>query len=108
LAHKVYRILNPLQAVAPVQCLANIDIPVLFMNGSEDYRNSEEAWLKISIKANTSSNTTTLQVQSELKVYEGGDHFFMHDSRFVNDILESIHAFAEKVSKKKKNDSGHE
>ena len=32
-----------------------------------------------------------------LKVYPDGDHFFMHDSRFVNDVLESIDSFATKV-----------
>jgi pimeloyl-ACP methyl ester carboxylesterase len=90
------------QAQAQVECLRlsdpalyipKISVPILFMNGSMDYRDSENKWLEISMK-----NDTT--VASELKVYEGGDHFFMHDSRFVEDVLESLHVFAKKVPKK--------
>jgi pimeloyl-ACP methyl ester carboxylesterase len=89
------------QAVAQVECLRlsnpaqyipQIKVPILYMNGSKDYRDSEDKWLEISLKNDSTG------VASELKVYEGGDHFFMHDSQFVEDVLESIHAFAKKVS----------
>jgi hypothetical protein len=81
-----------MQTVAPAQCLANMTTSILFMNGSEDYRDSEDKWLEICNKNyKTNHDTTPTPVPSELKVCEGGDHFFLHDSRFVNDILESIH-----------------
>jgi pimeloyl-ACP methyl ester carboxylesterase len=80
-----------LRLVAPAQYIPKISFPILFMNGSKDYHDSQDKWLDISMK-----NETT--VPSELKVYEDGDHFFMHDSRFVNDVLESIHEFAKKLS----------
>ena len=35
--------------------------------------------------------------RSELKVYEDGDHFFCHDTRFVDDILERMYKFIQAV-----------
>jgi hypothetical protein len=31
-------------------------------------------------------------------VYEGGDHFFPHDSRFYKDIMERMDKFAKQLS----------
>ena len=77
-----------LKAVAPAEYLPRIEkFPILFMNGSEDYRDSENKWLELCVK----------KEDSELKVYEKGDHFFMHDKRFVDDILSRMEAFSKKV-----------
>jgi pimeloyl-ACP methyl ester carboxylesterase len=36
-----------LKQVAPAQLIPLLDIPILFMNGSEDYRDSENKWLDL-------------------------------------------------------------
>jgi pimeloyl-ACP methyl ester carboxylesterase len=81
------------QAVQQVECLHTVkpadhipsyDFPILFFNGSEDHRDSEDKWLSLCKD----------QERSSLKVYEGGDHFFSHDSRFVDDIIERMEKFA--------------
>ena len=54
-------------------------------SASNDYR-SWIPWLNLC--------DTPDEVNSVLKVYDGGDHFFMHDSRFVEDVLKDIHDFA--------------
>jgi pimeloyl-ACP methyl ester carboxylesterase len=83
------------QAVAQVECLKTVapgdyipdfQFPVLFMNGSEDYRDSENLWLDLCVNK-----------KSELKVYERGDHFFTHFSCFVEDILSRFDAFAKNL-----------
>jgi pimeloyl-ACP methyl ester carboxylesterase len=71
-----------LRQIAPAKLLPRIHIPILYMNGSLDHRDSENIWLKLSTSP-----------QSSLKVYEGGDHFFTHDSRFVDDILARMAEF---------------
>jgi pimeloyl-ACP methyl ester carboxylesterase len=71
-----------LRQIAPAKLLPRIHIPILYMNGSLDHRDSEDIWLKFSPSP-----------QSSLKVYEGGDHFFTHDSRFVDDILARMAEF---------------
>lgn len=73
-----------LKSVAPETLIPTIDIPILFMNGSKDYRDSENKWLDLCVRKDLSS----------LKVYEGGDHFFTHDKRFVDDIVERWDSFA--------------
>lgn len=70
-----------LKAVAPAELIPNILVPILYMNGSEDHRDSEQKWVELS------------KERSSLKVYESGDHFFTHDSRFVDDIIEKILEF---------------
>lgn len=77
-----------LKAVAPAEYIPRLLFPLLFMNGSEDYRDSEEKWLELS----TNKSST-------LKVYIGGDHFFTHDKRFVDDILERLDNLSKLVSK---------
>lgn len=77
---------NCLGAVAPEELIPTLDIPILFMNGTEDHRDCEEKWLELCVNE-----------QSELKDYEGGDHFFTHDSRFLDDILTRWHEFSEKL-----------
>jgi pimeloyl-ACP methyl ester carboxylesterase len=76
-----------LKTVAPAQYIPNLTFPILYMNGSEDYRDSENIWLDLCVD----------KEKSELKVYEGGDHFFIHDTRFVEDILTRMDAFAKKL-----------
>lgn len=75
-----------LQAVAPADKIPSFQFPVLFFNGSEDYRDSEGRWL----------DACERREQSSLKVFEGGDHFFTHDSRFVNDFMDTIVSFSER------------
>lgn len=78
-------ICNCMQAVAPADKIPNFQFPVLFFNGSEDYRDSEGRWL----------DACERRAQSSLTVFEGGDHFFTHDSRFVNDFMDTIVSFSE-------------
>jgi pimeloyl-ACP methyl ester carboxylesterase len=72
-----------LKAVAPADYIPRLDIPILFMNGSKDYRDSENRWLELCVNQ-----------QSELKVYEGGDHFFTHYTCFVEDIMSRFDSYA--------------
>lgn len=76
-----------LHAVAPANHIPTLPFPILYINGSEDHRDSEDLWLSLCQD----------QVGSSLKVYEGGDHFFSHDSRFVDDLLDRMDAFAAKA-----------
>jgi len=76
-----------LKAVAPADHILKFQCPILFINGSEDHRDSEDKWLALCTKKDV----------SELKVYEGGDHFFMHDSRFVDDLLTRMDAYSKKL-----------
>lgn len=78
-----------LHGVAPAQIIPGLGkFPILFFNGSEDHRDSEERWLDLCGDAE----------RSALKVYEGGDHFFCHDSRFVDDMLCRMDEFIQSVS----------
>lgn len=72
-----------LHCVKPADHIPNFDFPILFFNGSEDYRDSEDLWLSL----------CKVQEGSSLKVFEGGDHFFCHDSRFVYDMLDRMDTF---------------
>jgi pimeloyl-ACP methyl ester carboxylesterase len=72
-----------LRAVAPADHVGNVTFPILFMNGSEEFRDSEKLWLALCQNDN-----------SELKVYEGGDHIFGADTRFLDDVLARMHALA--------------
>jgi alpha/beta superfamily hydrolase len=47
---------------------------VLFINGDQDHRDSEHIWLNAC-------------KDSELKVYEKADHFFSHDTRFMERFI---------------------
>ncbi|CAJ1958184.1 unnamed protein product [Cylindrotheca closterium] len=73
-----------LHSVKPADHIPNLDFPILFMNGSEDYRDSEKLWLSL----------CKVQEGSSLKVFEGGDHFFTHDSRFVSEMMDMMDTFA--------------
>lgn len=71
------------QAISTSDIIPRLIIPLLFLNGSDEYRADEARWLALSPnKASTS------------QVYEGGDHFVSHDSRFVPDILARMKDFA--------------
>lgn len=76
-----------LRTVEPAACIPLLNFPILFFNGSEDYRDSENRWLSL----------CTNQTLSKLHVYDGGDHFFTHDSRFVSDMLSRIDAFVKSI-----------
>ena len=73
-----------LKAVSPAEYIPKLDFPILFMNGSKDYRDSEHRWLELCVNK-----------KSELKVYEGGDHFFTHDTRFLEDMLARVNSLIE-------------
>jgi len=75
-----------LHSVSPADLIPTLNIPILYFNGSEDHRDSENKWLEL-----------CKDERSELKVYKGGDHFFCHDSRFVDDMLERMHKFIQAV-----------
>lgn len=72
-----------LQGVAPAEIIPDLDMPILFFNGAEDYRDSEDLWLEL-----------CKDKKSELKVYEKGDHFFCHDAQFVDDMLDRMDVFS--------------
>lgn len=73
-----------LHGVKPADHIPNFKFPVAYFNGSEDHRDSEDKWLSLCKD----------QERSSLKVFEGGDHFFVHDSRFVDDLMDRMHEFA--------------
>lgn len=77
-----------LRAVHPVEELSGCTCPILYLNGSQDHRDSEQRWLEHSPPG------------SSLHVYEGGDHFFTHDSRFVEDMLGRMDEFQQKLFEK--------
>lgn len=78
-----------IHTVNPADHIPNLKFPILFFNGSEDHRDSEEKWLSLCHD----------KERSDLKVYEGGDHFFSHDSRFVPDLTDRLDQFAKVLSK---------
>lgn len=80
-------IVNCMHTVTPASYISQYKFPILFMNGSEDHRDSENIWL----------NLCTDQNKSNLIVYDGGDHFFTHDTRFVTDILLKIDTFVKSI-----------
>ncbi|KAJ3352998.1 hypothetical protein HDU91_005936 [Kappamyces sp. JEL0680] len=53
---------------------------ILFINGAKDHRDSEQVWVKCSQHA-------------RLIVYEGADHFFSHDDRFLQRFVDDLQAF---------------
>mmetsp|Transcript_13391 Transcript_13391/g.23984 ORF Transcript_13391/g.23984 Transcript_13391/m.23984 type:complete len:651 (+) Transcript_13391:93-2045(+) len=76
-----------MDTVAPADIIPTLDIPILFFNGSKDYRDSENKWL---------SRCRDYE-KSSLKVFDGGNHFFCHDSRFVDDMLQHIDVFIQGI-----------
>jgi pimeloyl-ACP methyl ester carboxylesterase len=77
-----------MHTVAPADHIPNYEFPVLFFNGTEDYRDSETRWLSLCKD----------KKRSALKVYEGGDHFFMNDESFVYDMHDRMDSFAKQVA----------
>jgi len=75
-----------LKSVSPAEHIPKVQFPILFMNGSEDHRDSENKWLELCLNKN-----------SELKVYDGGDHFFTHDERFLEDILTRFDTYSKQI-----------
>jgi pimeloyl-ACP methyl ester carboxylesterase len=76
-----------LHAVRPAAIIPDLEFPILFFNGSEDHRDSENVWL-----------SHCKDKRSSLHVYPGGDHFFCHDSRFVDDMMDRIAQFIQTLS----------
>jgi pimeloyl-ACP methyl ester carboxylesterase len=76
-----------LHSVRPAAFIPVFEFPILYFNGSLDYRDSEDLWLSLCKD----------KVRSSLKVYEDGDHFFCHHSRFVDDMMGRIDQFASSV-----------
>jgi pimeloyl-ACP methyl ester carboxylesterase len=85
------------QALQQIECMHTVkpadhipfyEFPILFFNGSEDHRDSEDKWLSLCKHQDLSS----------LKVYQGGDHFFSHDSRFVDDVIDRMIKFASQIA----------
>lgn len=73
---EVLRGTNPRAALA-----AFAGKPVLFVNGSLDHRDGERVWL------------AAAGPRAQLITYEGGDHFFSHDSRFAQRLADDVAAF---------------
>lgn len=76
-----------MHTVTPADIIPTLDMPILFFNGSKDYRDSENKWL---------SRCRDYE-KSSLKVFDGGNHFFCHDSRFVDDMLQHIDVFIQGI-----------
>jgi pimeloyl-ACP methyl ester carboxylesterase len=66
--------INILKATNPAESLPKYDGFILFVNGSEDHRDSENVWLRTAKAA-------------RLIDYQGGDHFFTHDRRFMQAFI---------------------
>ncbi|KAJ3119536.1 hypothetical protein HK098_005373 [Nowakowskiella sp. JEL0407] len=62
--------------------LEKFDGPVLFINGSRDHRDAENVWL-----------AACKNKESKLEVYEGADHFFSHDVRYMDRFLLDVENF---------------
>ncbi|RHY34692.1 hypothetical protein DYB32_000721 [Aphanomyces invadans] len=71
-----------LKASNPADALKKYRGPVLFINGSKDHHDSDTIWLAAATGPG-----------SKLTVYDGGDHFFSHDTRFMPRFLDDLHAF---------------
>lgn len=68
----------------PQPALRKVKIPVLFVNGSRDHRDSEQRWLESTEKG-------------QLIVYDGADHFFSHDQRYAQRFVDDSAAFLAKT-----------
>lgn len=58
-------------------------VKILFINGEKDHRDSEKLYLEAAGK------------KSKLINYEGADHFFSHDVRFFERVIEDIQTFVD-------------
>ena len=64
----------------PIVSLPLFPGKILFLNGSQDHRDSEQVWVSVCQSA-------------RLSVYEGGDHFFSHDDRYMNRFINDLVLF---------------
>ncbi|KAJ2986939.1 hypothetical protein HDV02_006434 [Globomyces sp. JEL0801] len=64
----------------PRASLPKYEGPILFINGSKDHRDSEKVWLESS-------------KHGKLIVYEGTDHFFSHDDRYLDKLIQDLDEF---------------
>mmetsp|Transcript_24187 Transcript_24187/g.58443 ORF Transcript_24187/g.58443 Transcript_24187/m.58443 type:complete len:734 (-) Transcript_24187:58-2259(-) len=75
-----------MHAVSPAEIIPTVDIPILFFNGSKNQRDSLDRWLDLCNDKGKSS----------LFIYHG-DHFFCHDSRYVEDMFLRMDAFVREI-----------
>eukprot|EP01107_Rhizomastix_libera_P011132 TRINITY_DN2850_c0_g2_i1.p1 TRINITY_DN2850_c0_g2~~TRINITY_DN2850_c0_g2_i1.p1 ORF type:complete len:341 (+),score=76.25 TRINITY_DN2850_c0_g2_i1:2-1024(+) len=73
-----------LKTINPCSTLPNYNNPILFLNGSKDHHDSDEKFLSVC-------------KSGELKVYEGGDHFFTHDPAFFDTFIDDLTKFATRI-----------
>lgn len=71
-----------LKATNPKKSLENYKGKVLFINGQLDHRDSEKIWAE--------------SCDGKLIVYEGADHFFSHDKRFLDKFMADVTEFISK------------
>ena len=86
---------NVIHTVAPAEHIPKYPFPIFFVNGSEDYRDSEEKWLSLCRD----------QERSLLKVYQGADHFVSHDGRFEPNCSKTWIRLPKKLSSKQSEES---
>jgi pimeloyl-ACP methyl ester carboxylesterase len=68
----------------PLVSLPKYNRKILFVNGSKDHRDSELKWKSACNDA-------------KLIVYEGADHFFSHDDRYMSRFMDDMNAFFDEV-----------
>jgi pimeloyl-ACP methyl ester carboxylesterase len=78
--HQALAHVEILKATNPRKSLPNFPGRLLFVNGSKDHRDSENAWLSAS-------------KQGKLVVIDGGDHFFSHDDRYMGTFMKEMEQF---------------
>eukprot|EP00930_Biecheleria_cincta_P039553 TRINITY_DN27183_c0_g2_i1.p1 TRINITY_DN27183_c0_g2~~TRINITY_DN27183_c0_g2_i1.p1 ORF type:complete len:320 (-),score=42.73 TRINITY_DN27183_c0_g2_i1:39-998(-) len=81
--HQVCNQIAVMEASAPRKSLGNFLGPILFVNGDQDHHDSDHVWLAL-----CSHNA------SKLVLYEGADHFFSHDERFMQRFIDDLAQFA--------------
>jgi pimeloyl-ACP methyl ester carboxylesterase len=78
--HQALAHVEILKATNPRKSLPAFSGKLLFVNGSKDHRDSENAWLAAS-------------KHGKLVVIDGGDHFFSHDDRYFGTFMKEMETF---------------
>jgi pimeloyl-ACP methyl ester carboxylesterase len=71
--------------------------PVCYIGGSLDHRDMAAALLNTSRKNEASRNVSNSVMLTRSICYEGGDHFFSHDTRFIKQFESDVVDFCSKV-----------